>query len=89
MLLCALALAACNSQVEPPPEPALMHGYSDEELAKLPVTQRCRYLGATIAKAMADPALDKREKKKTYEAWPVTMQKWGCEPTIRVWKPPS
>jgi hypothetical protein len=85
----ALALAGCNSQIQPQPQTDFRPGYSDEELAKLPVAQRCRYLGELFARALSDPRADERMKKKTYQEWPTTMQKWGCEATFRVWKPAS
>jgi hypothetical protein len=85
----ALALAGCNSQIQPQPQADLRPSYSDEELAKLPVAQRCRYLSELFARAISDPRADESMKQKTYQAWPLTMQKWGCEATFRVWKPAS
>jgi hypothetical protein len=78
-LLAALALAGCVPH--PEPEYPLHHGYSDEELAKLPVAQRCSYLSSLFSSYLTN--------QKTTETWKSMMQKWGCEPTFRVWKPAS
>jgi hypothetical protein len=78
-LLTVLALAGCvpHPASELPP----LHRYSDEELEKLPVAQRCSYLSSQFTYYLAN--------HKTYETWKSMMQKWGCEPTFRVWKPAS
>ena len=78
-LLTALALAGCVPH--PEPEYPWRHGYSDEELAKLPVAQRCSYLSSLFSSYLTN--------QKTTETWKSMMQKWGCEPTFRVWKPAS
>jgi hypothetical protein len=76
-LLTVLALAGCV----PHPEPESPRSYSDEELARFPVAQRCSYLYSLFPNYLAN--------QKTYETWKSMMQKWGCEPTFRVWKPAS
>ncbi len=79
LLLAVLALAGCVPQ--PAPESPLHRSYSEEELAQLPLAQRCSYLSSLFPNYLAN--------QKTTETWKSMMQKWGCEPTFRVWKPAS
>ena len=52
LLLAVLALAGCVPQ--PAPESPLHRSYSDEELAKLPLAQRCSYLSSLFPNYLAN-----------------------------------
>jgi hypothetical protein len=59
------------------PEPQHVN-YTNEQLHRMPVRQRCDYLIQVIARYMANPTIEEWEKKKFYEAVPAMMRGWGC-----------
>jgi hypothetical protein len=79
-LLIVMALPA-GCVPHPEPESPPLHRYSDDELANLPVAQRCNYLSSQFTYYLAD--------RKTYDTWKTMLQKWGCIPTLRDLKPAS
>ena len=71
-----LIIAGCSSQAA---ANEFTYTYSNDDLAKMPVAQRCNYVVSVYADTMASPVMADWQKKKFADDMPAIMRRWGCK----------